>query len=356
MPDVRAFPVQTWNRTVARVSRSLGAHALDYCDPQGYRPLREEIARYLAAHRGVRCGADNVIVLTSSQQGLALISSLMLDTGDAIAVEDPGYPGVKSALRMAGATLVPIPVDGSGIKVELLERRQGKIRGVYVTPSHQYPTGVTLSLERRLRLIEWARRHGAWIVEDDYDSEYRYEGAPISCIQGLDDSGCVLYVGTFTKTLFPALRLAYLVVPTHLVRSFVAARTLLDGHSSLLPQVAVAEFMSDGHFTAHIRRMRHLYKGRRDSFLKAFDRYLGHYADHEPQNGGFHIACYLETQRQEAQSIEVAASVGIELPPLGALYLTRPARPGWVLGYVALTPAEAESSLRKLARALAQKT
>lgn len=352
MPDIRAFPVSIWNRIAARVARTHSLQAFDYCDPQGHGPLREEIARYLAAHRGVRCSADNIIVLTSSQQALAMIASLMVDAGDTVAVEDPGYPGVKSALRMAGAELLPIPVDRAGLRADLLVRQRRPVRGVYVTPSHQYPTGATLSLERRLRLIDWARSRKAWIVEDDYDSEYRYEGSPISCIQGLDTSGCVLYVGTFTKTLFPGLRLAYLVVPSHLVRAFVTARTLLDGHSAYLHQAVLTEFMAAGHFTAHIRRMRQLYKGRRDAFLAAFHKHLGAFAEIESATGGFQVACYLHGATTEAASMAAAASVGIELPSLKSLYISQPGRSGWVMGYVALTPQEAEAGVRKLARSL----
>ena len=352
MPDLRAFPSSTWNRIASRVMREQAACVLNYSDPQGLRDLREEIARYLAAHRGVRCNADNVVVLTSSQQALAMISSLLLDPGDVVAVEDPGYPGVKAALKMAGADLLPVPVDGEGLRVDVLSRRRGPIRGVYVTPSHQYPTGVTLGFDRRVALIEWARSNKAWIIEDDYDSEYRYEGAPISCIQGLDPSGAILYVGTFTKTLFPGVRIAYLVAPSYLVKTFVTARTLVDGHSAYLNQAVLAEFMSGGHFTAHVRRMRELYKGRRDAFLEAFDRHLSPFASFDVANGGFQITCDVRNGVGEAESIRVAAQLGIELPSLRSLYLARPQRSGWVMGYVGLAPQEAESAMRKLARSL----
>jgi GntR family transcriptional regulator/MocR family aminotransferase len=352
LPDTRVFPLVIWNRIASRIAREEGALALDYCDPQGYGPLREEISRYLAAHRGVRCSADNIVVLTSSQQGLAMISSLLLDPGDTVAVEDPGYQGVKSALRLSGAKLLPIGVDEAGLRVDMLMRHRSAVRGVYVTPSHQYPTGVTLSLERRLALIEWARANKAWIIEDDYDSEYRYEGSPVSCIQGIDRSGLVLYVGTFTKTLFPGLRLAYLVLPSHLVPPFVTARTLLDGHSAYLNQATLTAFMAGGHFTAHIRRMRQLYKGRRNAFLEAFNRYLSRYATAGVANGGFQVACTLREGLDEAATIQAAASIGIELPSLGSLYLDRPLQSGWVMGYVALAPQDAEAAMKKLARSL----
>ncbi|WP_334150480.1 MocR-like pyridoxine biosynthesis transcription factor PdxR [Hyphomicrobium sp.] len=352
MPDMRAFPATVWNRIASRVMREQQEAVLNYSDPQGLGSLRDEIARYLAAHRGVRCSAENIVVLTSSQQALAMISSLLLDPGETVAVEDPGYPGVKAALRMAGAQLLPIGVDSDGLKVDALSRHRVPIRGVYVTPSNQYPTGVTLSLDRRIALIEWARRNRSWIIEDDYDSEYRYAGAPISCIQGLDPAASVLYVGTFTKTLFPGARLAYLVAPAHLVKAFVTARTLVDGHSALLNQAVLAEFMASGHFTAHIRRMRQLYKGRRDAFLEAFARYLSPYASCGVANGGFQITCDVHDDVGEASSIATAAKLGVELPSLRRLYLARPQRSGWVMGYVALTPQDVEGAMCKLARSL----
>ncbi|MBN9247412.1 MAG: PLP-dependent aminotransferase family protein, partial [Hyphomicrobium sp.] len=239
-----------------------------------------------------------------------------------------------------------------GLRVDVLTRRRAPIPGVYVTPSHNYPNGVTLGFDRRVALIEWARSNKAWIIEDDYDSEYRYEGAPISCIQGLDPSGAILYVGTFTKTLFPGVRIAYLVAPSYLVKTFVTARTLVDGHSAYLNQAVLAEFMSGGHFTAHVRRMRELYKGRRDAFLEAFDRHLSPFASFDVANGGFQITCDVRNGVGEAESIRVAAQLGIELPSLRSLYLARPQRSGWVMGYVGLAPQEAEAAMRKLARSL----
>ena len=355
MPDIRAFPLATWNRVASRVGRQHGTIALNYCDAQGYGPLREQIARYLAAHRGVRCAPDNIVVLTSSQQALTMVATLLLEPGDVVAVEDPGYPGIKSALRLAGAKLLPVGLDESGLRVDVLARLRSPLRGIYVTPSHQYPTGVTLSLERRLALIKWARSNKAWIIEDDYDSEYRYEGSPISCIQGIDTSGCVLYVGTFTKTLFPGLRLAYLVVPSHLVNAFVTARTLMDGHSAYLNQAILAEFMADGHFTAHIRRMRQLYQGRRDAFLNSFQRHLSSFAEAGAANGGFQIACQLKDRIDEAESIRIAAATGIQLPSLRDLYLGPKGKSGWVMGYVALAPQEAEVAMTKLKRALTER-
>lgn len=349
-PDVRSFPIDLWKQTASRVSRRLGSDALAYCDPQGLEQLREEIARYLGAYRGVSCGPENIIVLTSSQEALLLITTMMLDAGDAVAVEDPCYPGIRSALAISGAVPLPIDVDHNGMVVESLVRRTPAPRGVYVTPSHQYPTTATLSLDRRMALIEWAKAHRSFIIEDDYDSEYRYDGAPISCIQGLDTSGNVLYVGTFTKTLFPGIRLAYLVAPTHLVPALVGMRTLVDGHSAILNQAVLAEFMATGQFTAHIRRMRQLFKARRDAFVESVERHLAPYGALRIPAGGFQATWYLHEGYLEDEVRRKAEQYHIVLPSLGALFIRRGGAPGFVLGFAALTPQECDAAVKRLAR------
>lgn len=349
-PDVRSFPLDIWKQTASRVSRRLGANALAYCSPQGFDQLREEIARYLGAYRGVRCGAENVIVLTSSQEALLLIATMMLDAGDHLAVEDPCYPGIRSALAVAGATALPISVDQHGMVVEDLIERTPVPRGVYVTPSHQYPTTATLTLERRMTLIDWAKANRSFIIEDDYDSEYRYDGSPISCIQGLDTSGTVLYVGTFTKTMFPGIRLAYLVAPTDLVPALVEMRTLVDGHSAVLNQAILAEFMATGEFTGHIRRMRQLFKARRDAFIEASDRHLSPFGKIQIPAGGFQATWHLHDGHLEGAVRKKAEQSGIFLPSLAELFIRRGGTPGFVLGFAALTPQESHAAVVRLAR------
>jgi GntR family transcriptional regulator/MocR family aminotransferase len=351
-PDVRSFPIDLWKQTFSRVSRRLGTNALGYCDSQGLVQLREEIARYLGAYRGVKCGVENVIVLTSSQEALLLITTMMLDVGDTIAVEDPCYLGIRSAIAVAGAVPLPIDVDDNGMVVESLIRRRPVPRGVYVTPSHQYPTTATLSLERRMALVDWAKANRGFIIEDDYDSEYRYDGAPISCIQGLDTSGNVLYVGTFTKTLFPGIRLAYLVAPTHLVPALVGMRTLVDGHSAILNQAALAEFMATGEFTAHIRRMRQLFKARRDSFVDAAERYLAPFGTLRVPAGGFQATWYLNDGRAEQEIIRKAEQSGIALLALSSLFIKKRGTPGFVLGFAGLTSEECEIAIKRFARVM----
>jgi GntR family transcriptional regulator/MocR family aminotransferase len=348
MPDVKSFPRDVWRRLTSVALKRSGSSALMYGDAQGYLPLREEIARYLAIHRGVRCSANQILMLSSSQQALSLIATILVDPAQHIAVEDPGYHGAKSAFLAAGATLDPIAVDQDGLVVADLRRRRSSTRAVYVTPSHQYPLGVTLSLNRRLALIEWARHRKAWIIEDDYDSEYRYDGRPISAIQGLDSYDRVLYVGTLSKVLFPSLRLAYLVLPQSLVEAFVTARTLIDGQSSLINQIVLEQFMSDGHFTAHIRRMRDLYRARRDAFVLGFEEYLSPYATMVATAGGLQIACRLKSGLKEGETSRIAVEAGIDLPTLRRLFLGSTPEQGWLMGFAASTPDQINAAMQRL--------
>jgi GntR family transcriptional regulator / MocR family aminotransferase len=354
IPDVETFPIDTWRRLTSHVVRKAGRRLLMYGDAQGYEPLREETWRYLATHRGVQCEPNQIMILTSSQQALSLIGTVLVDPGDIIAVENPGYHGAKLAFLAAGIFLKPVAVDADGMIVSDIEDARGPVHAVYVTPSHQYPTGVTLDLSRRLALLDWAQRTGGWIIEDDYDSEYRYDGRPLASMQGLDRAGRVLYVGTFNKMLFPSLRLAYLVLPKQLVKPFVAARTLLDGQSPIIAQAVLREFIKEGHFAAHIRRVRQLYHARRDSFVVAAAKHLSPYVEASTPAGGLSIACYLKNGLGEGRTVAIAKSVGIELPTLRRLYLGGQGRQGWLLGFAALSPDVAARALQKLSQVLSK--
>ena len=233
-----------------------------YQPSAGYQPLREAIAAYLGMSRGVRCLPEQVLVVAGSQQGLDLAARVLLHPGDSIWMEEPGYDGARAAFCSAGAKLLPIPVDEDGMDVAYGIRQHPGARLAYVTPSHQFPLGATLGLERRLALLEWARAQGTWVIEDDYDGEFRYSGRPLAALQGLDTAGRVIYLGTFSKVLFPSLRLGYMVVPGELVGPLVEARTNSDAHSPGLEQAVLADFIAEGHFTRHIRRMRLLYAQR----------------------------------------------------------------------------------------------
>jgi len=349
---VESFPFDVWQGLVARCLRRSGTRALGTGDPAGYGPLREEIAGYLRVFRGVSCTPDQVVITTSSQQALDLAARLLIDPGDAAWIEEPGYPGARAALLASGARLVPVPVDEGGLRVDLGVRRGRDARLAYVTPSHQYPLGVVLRLERRLALLDWARSQGAWIVEDDYDSEFRYEGRPLMAIQAIDTDTRVLYVGTFTKVLFPALRLAYAVVPKDLVGAFVTARGLLDGYAATLPQMVAAEFFAQGHFGVHIRRMRELYRQRRDALRQAAGAWRRAGVELGPTDAGLHAVAHLPPASDDGAVSARAARLGVDVQPLSRYCHGRPTAPGLFLGYAALSPAEIRRGGEILRRAL----
>lgn len=348
LPALDAFPLELWQRLVARHARRLDASSLVYADPAGHPPLREAVAAYLGNARGVRCDASQVVIVSSSQQALDLIARLTLDPGDDVWIENPCYPGARAALLGSGARLVPVRVDDDGLDVAHGVELAPEARLAYVTPSHQYPLGTTLSLERRLALLAWARRADAWIVEDDYDSEFRYDGRPVPAIQGLDSAGRVIYVGTFTKVLYPSLRLAYLVLPPDLAQSFVNARAQIDGHPPPFLQGVVAELITEGHFSAHVRRMRALYRGRRDVFLEAAQKHLPG-LDFPVLHAGLRGTGFFRDTRDDREVSERAARRGIEAPPLSRYYRGN-ARSGLVLGYAGLPPDEIRRGMRELAK------
>ena len=352
MPALEAFPLATWQRLMARRMRHDATGLMMYGDQQGLAQLREAIASYLSLSRGVDCDADQVIVLTSSQQALVLISMMLLDAGDRVWMEEPGYRGAQTAFSAAGAKLVPVPVDADGMCVARALRTAPHAKLAYVTPSHQYPLGVTLSLPRRLQLIEWARRENGWLVEDDYDSEFHYDSRPIAAIHGLDQHRRVLYIGTFSKVMFPGIRIAYLVVPKPLVPSFVAARSHVDGHTAPLQQAVLADFMQDGHFMAHVRRMRELYRARRDIFMEEMQRHLSDRLLPQPTQGGLQTACMLFDQRLSDKRLAgVAAQADIDLPLLSRLYLDDSKQSGFVMGFSALAPSQIRDGMKTLAKA-----
>lgn len=356
MPALESFPLPVWQRLLSRRLRNDGQQLLHYGDQQGLPQLREAIASYLSLSRGVDCDPGQVIVLTSSQQALVLVAMMLLDAGDKVWMEDPGYRGAQTAFAAAGAGLVPVPIDPDGMRIDMALSAAPHARLAYVTPSHQYPLGMTLSLERRLQLIEWARREKSWIVEDDYDSEFHYDSRPVAAIHGLDRHDRVLYIGTFSKVMFPGIRVAYLVVPRTLVKAFVAGRSQIDGHTSPLMQAVLADFMNDGHFMVHLRRMRELYRARRDIFMEELHRHAGHALLPQPMAGGLQAACLLQEMKKgkegaihDAGIALRAREAGIDLPLLSGLYLGPQKQHGFVMGFSALTPAAIREGMRRLA-------
>jgi GntR family transcriptional regulator/MocR family aminotransferase len=350
-PDLAGLPLELWSRLAARHFRSPAPELLTYGDPAGYWPLRKAIAAYLAAARGVRCAPEQVIVVSGSQQGLDLAARLLLDPGDKVWMEDPGYLGARGALQAGGAELVPVPVDAEGLDVAAGARLAPSARLAYVTPSHQFPLGATMSLSRRLALLAWARAANAWVLEDDYDSEYRYAGRPLAALQGLDDAGRVIYIGTFSKVLFPSLRLGYLVAPPALADAFAAARALADRHPPGVLQAIVADFVTEGHFVRHIRRARERY-AERQAALVAAARPLAGRLEVAAAAAGMHLVGVLPPGADDRAVAGAAERYGVHATPLSA-YAIRPLpRGGLVLGYSAFTPSKLRDAAARLGQAL----
>lgn len=345
-PELRAFPLRLWQRLTRQRLRLEGESLLGYGDPQGLPALREAIAAYLGQSRGVRCHPEQVMVLTSSQQALQMIALLLCDPGDRVWLEAPGYPGAWQAFNGAGAVVEDIPLDDQGAQIPT---GAPPPKLVYLTPSHQYPTGITLGLQRRLAWLSYARQQGCWLIEDDYDSEFHYDGRPMPALQGLEPAARTLYVGTFSKVLFPSLRLAYLVVPEGLIDALRRLRSTLDGHSAQLMQAVTADFMQQGHFAAHLRLMRQLYASRRDLLLQALAERLPTQLTPLPHQGGLQLTVLLNGGDEQRLTREAAAD-GLLLPPLSPLCRHSAPQQGWILGYSALQPGEIMQAVDKLAR------
>ncbi|TDF82648.1 PLP-dependent aminotransferase family protein [Pseudomonas sp. H9] len=354
LPETRNFPVAVWERLQRQVVKDYRAHILLHGDSQGAEPLRKSIATYLNLERGAKCSPEQILILSSTRQALFLCAQLLVDADKPILMENPGYFGARKAFQAAEARVLPIDVDGAGLRTDVLLADRSGAQCVYVTPSHQYPTGVTLSLERRLALIAWAAQKRKWIIEDDYDSEFHYEGQPTACVQGLDTYHRTLYVGTFSKTLYPGLRMGYMVLPPELVKPFTYARSVMDGHTPQTLQLTLARFMDDGHYNAHVRAMRKLYAERRAVLLDAIGTHLNGIVTALHPPGGLQIPCLLHAGWSEADTLKQAASVGIQLSGLSRLYAGEAKQEGWLLGYSSLTAHEIESAVRRLAKALAQ--
>jgi GntR family transcriptional regulator/MocR family aminotransferase len=350
LPETRAFPVDVWERLRRQAAGE--HHVLLHGDPQGAEPLRQAIADYVNLERGARATADQVLVLSSTRQALYLCAQVLADAHGPILMEDPGYFGARKAFEMAQLQIVPVPVDAHGLSIEHLRADRSGANTIYVTPSHQYPTGATLALERRLALTAWAAERQGWIIEDDYDSQFHYAGLPTACVQGLDAQQRTIYLGTFAKSLYPGLRIGYMVLPPALVKPMTYARSILDGHTPQLDQLTLARFIADGHFAAHVRAMRKVYAVRRDAMAQAVQRHLPHVVTAQLPPGGLQMPCLLHEGRDELDTLRLAAQAGIVLPGLSRLYATPPERGGWLLGFAALTPHEIDSGIVRLARAL----
>jgi GntR family transcriptional regulator/MocR family aminotransferase len=356
MPDVSLFPLATWLQLHAQEWRDRGDALLTESDPRGYEPLRHAIAEYVSASRGVACGSDQIIVTAGAQQGIDLTARLLLDPGDRAWVEDPGYPAIRELFRAAGATVVSVPVDLEGMMLEAAG--DAPPRAIAISPSHQYPTGVTMTLERRRALLAYAERVGAWIIEDDYDSEFRYEGRPLAALAGLDDprNGRVIYVGTFSKMLFPAIRLGYLVVPKHAVREFARARIVLDLQPSIVAQPALARFISEGHLATHVRRMRPVYRQRQEALLAALAAEASDLLTSAPDAAGMHVIARFTPELSRRMDDVTAAGIvgerGINVQPYSLFHGRPPETGGFVLGFACVDETELARAVTTMVAAL----
>lgn len=348
LPALDQFPVDLWSKLVARHSRRMSRTSMAYGDAMGYLPFRQAVAEYLCTFRGVRCEASQILVTTGSQQGLQLSAQVLLDRGDQVFMEDPGYPGARLAFASAAAQLIPAGVDGEGIITSEITRRRGRAHVVYVTPSHQYPLGMTMSAARRMSLLRWAVRSNSWIIEDDYDSEYRFGSRPIAALQGLDTHSRVIYIGTFSKVLFPALRLGYVVVPKKLISAFSAIRDAADIFSSTLYQAVLTDFIREGHFARHVRRMRMLYMERRKALVNAIRDHMGGRLEVIGSEAGMHLVALLPDGINDVAVSREAAALGISVMPLSTCYLKSPAKRGLILGYGGVSARQMQEGMQKL--------
>lgn len=352
VPALELFPAETWSRLLARFWRRSDAGLLGYTEAAGLPRLRELIAAYLSHSRGLHCTAEQVIVTSGAQQAISLAALALLKPSDRVAVESPGYRAAAAALSLTGAELLRVPVDAEGLQVAALEAL-GPCRLVHVTPSHQFPSCVAMSLPRRLALLHWAERHDAFLLEDDYDGEYRHAGLPLAPLASLDRSQRTLYVGSFSKLLAPGLRLGYLVAPAGFATVLARLRGLLDRHSPIAEQTVLADFIEQGHFLRHLRRARRAATQRRDALLEAWQREFGSALPLAPIDAGLHALLPLETPAQEARLVQLGRAAGLELAGLrevGGLP-SHSSRAGIVFGFAAVAPAQLHGAVRSLHKA-----
>jgi GntR family transcriptional regulator/MocR family aminotransferase len=354
-PALDLFPTDLWAQVAARRLRRVSANLLAGGEALGYRPLREAVAAYLNSSRGVKCSAEQLLILSGAQEALDRTARILVNAGEPVWMEEPGYPGADVVFRAIGARIRRVPVDSEGLDFELDRDNWHAPRLVYVTPGHQFPLGVTMSLRRRLALIEWARRLGIMIFEDDYDSEYRYSGRPIPAMQGLDPSGVVIFAGSFSAVLFPALRLGYLVVPEEMVDVFAAAQSVSTHHPPMLEQAVLCDFITEGHFARHIRRMREIYAERLQVLLESAEEKLGDAVEISSVEAGLQTVGWLRRGLRAQRVAELAAKRDVEVVPLDVYASGRSRREGLVLGFAAVDPRELRRGVDELGKVFARK-
>src|SRR5213082_1214761 len=348
------FPIQTWERLRGEVLAQKGAHLLQYASSRGDPELRKALASYLCDYRGARCHPDQIIITAGTQQAMMISAMALVNRGEVAWIEDPGFYQARRTFGFAGAIVVPRPVDGEGITIARpSKQRSPKI--IYVTPSHQFPLGMTMSLSRRTALIDFARACDAYIFEDDHNSEFRYTGPPLPCLQGLDNVGRVIYSGTMSKILYPSLRLGYIVAPHQLVEPMIKIRAVMDQHSPAIDQATLAQFLTEGFFLTHIKRMRKLYSDRRDFFIEQFNKLLGRYFILEIPEAGLHFVAWVRQKEQMPLITRVCTEIGIRPSPLSSCFMKAEPEPALTFGFAARSRAQIREGLSKFAATLNSK-
>lgn len=349
LPSIEEFFIKIWGTIMIKTWRRMSGSHFGYGSALGHPALREVIASYLRTARGVKCKSSRIIITNGAQQALNLTAQLLLNKGDRVWIEDPCYNGAKAAFSGVSAKIIPLPVDESGIVIKKELCSAATARLVYISPSNQFPLGVTMSLKRRLELIQWAEENNSWIIEDDYDSEFRYSGSPVMALQGIDRSDRVIYIGTFSKVLFPALRLGYMVVPEELVEPFHTLRAHADRGSPLFEQIVLHEFINQGHFARHIRRMKKIYADRRNAMIEAMNKHLEGFIKPSLGKAGLHIVTWLPDGIDDQELSGLLKSAGYDVPALSGYFINPSKKGGLLFGFTALDASEMDKAFETIA-------
>ena len=353
LPSLEDFPFQTWLRIINKNGTYIPSLQFGYKSSTGYQPLKEAIANYLQTYRAVNCVPEQIVIVNGSQQGLDLIGRTLLKENDNVLLEDPGYFGTRASVLSANVNILPTPVDDEGINIDYAAKNYPRPDFIYTTPSHQYPLGSTMSISRRLKLLEYADNNDAWIIEDDYDSEFRYTGSPLPSLQGMDKFNRVIYIGTFSKVLFPGLRLGYLVLPNiEMVNSFAVVKSITDRQSPIFEQIVLTKFIEGGHFTKHIRKMRMLYKERQAFLIAELKKETGGLLEVNPSNAGMHIVAWLPEKFNDKKISDLAKENKIIVSPVSEYVLKFNRRPGLVIGYTAFNKSKLKAGVQSLKKIL----
>jgi GntR family transcriptional regulator/MocR family aminotransferase len=351
IPAVDEFPIAVWERLRAQVLLEKGTHLLRHASSRGDASLRKAIAAYLCDFRGAHCHPDQIVIVGGMQQAMLISAMALLNPGDPVWIEDPGFHQARRVFTLAGATVVPKPLDDEGIMIAR-SPKESVPKITHVTPSHQYPLGVTMSFDRRTALLDFARLHDMFIFEDDFYAEFRFTGPPLPALQGIDNSNRVIYAGTMSKVLYPSLRLGYLVAPEPLVDSLVKTRSTMDQHSSAIDQATLARFVTEGFFLSHLKRMRKVYSERRDFFIKQFNDLLTDHFTLQVPDAGLNVIAWLRREEDFARISQVMLEIRVKPSPLSFYCIRAKLKPAFVFGFAAWTPAQIRESLVKLASAL----